>query len=176
MTKNNNTPILIGAVIVVVILIAAAYLLTSAPSTPSSTTTAPATTVSAVTTATETVQNVTTSILSNLSTAIAPNLANCDGYNYSINTASYSSTGSCGWIRGLMNITVSAGSYSNVTLDFVQQNVTIAPYNFTFSVSGCSTKVDVASVPTGNYKVTLSTSAASTCTPAGSATIRIAKA
>jgi Na+-transporting methylmalonyl-CoA/oxaloacetate decarboxylase gamma subunit len=179
MTKNNTLPIAAGVVIVIVILVAAFYLF-GQPSTSTTTppvTTAPATTVAQTTAnATQPVKNLTTTIVSNPSTATAPNIANCNGYNYTESQASFSSSGSCGWVRGLMNITVAAGSYSDVTVTLVQQNVTIAPYNFTYTVAPCTTQVNVVSIPTGNYKITLATGGASTCTPSGPVGIRISKA
>lgn len=168
--KNNMLPIAAGVVIVIVILAAAVLL--SRPTTPVVTT--PVTTAQPGIT-TQTVQTVTTTVISNLSTAIGPNLASCNGYDYNISQADLNSVGSCSWRGGFMNITITSGGYNNVVLTLLQQNTTTAPYNSTYSVNPCTTQSGVYRVPIGSYVVSFAAGSAATCTPGGNATVRLSK-
>ncbi len=154
--------------ILVVIIVAAFILLSGFASAPTATTTVTQnlTTVS--------VAPVTTTIVKNLTTATGPNLATCNGYEYSLSKPFYGITGSCGWRASLVNITIYGGAFYNTTIAFVEQNTTNAPVNFTASVAPCqSSDVQPFYLPTGNYKVSFRTGASDSAVSCGNATMRI---
>jgi hypothetical protein len=147
MAKNENTKMLIGvAVVVVVVVIGAFFLLNQQSSTLTSTILTTIPTQNLTSTA---VTSLITTIVINQTTATGQNLASCNGYNYSISTSNQNSVGSCNWRAGLMNVSIFGGSFTNTSLTLVQQNVTSAPYNATFSGSACSTKSGVFRVTGG---------------------------
>lgn len=172
--KTNMLPLAAGAAIVIVLLIAASVLFNPGQSNGSTTTAV--TTITGPTT--QTVSSITTTIVSNQTTATGPNLASCNGYNYSISQAGFSYVVTCNW-RGsagqaFMNATLWGGSYNNVVLTLVQQNVTTAPFNRTFTADPCATSsTSGIYVPAGNYKLTFMTGSSAACTPAGPASVRI---
>ena len=154
---NNNTVIYIGIAVVIIAIIAILALggINSMPS--------GVTTINKNLT-TVTVQPITTTIVPNLTVAAGPNLASCNGYNVSISKAYSEVVGTCNWRGGLLNITAFGGSFQSATLQMVQQNVTLAPYNVSTTAGSCANNAGVVYVPVGNYKVTFQTS----LTPQGS--------
>ncbi len=175
MKKNGNSSTIIWVGVAVVILVGAGYLLTRGTYSPN-----PATTTvlfnNSLTTIT--INQVTTTVVPNQTVATGPNLASCNGYNYTISSPFYSYVVSCNWQASkgqpFMNVTIWSGSYNNVMLTLVQQNVTTSPYNRTFVASPCNqASASGLYVPAGNYKVTFSVGSPSLCTPSGPATVRL---
>ncbi len=151
----------------VIIIVAALIILSGFTLQPSAPTTIPKNLT------TVTISNITTTIVHNITTATGPNLASCNGYNYSISQSYYSAVGSCNWRGGLVNVTLYGGSFNNVVIQIVEQNVTTTPFNTSISGVPCSQhSPEVTYMPPGNYKVTFSAGSSYT-TSCGSATMRI---
>ena len=163
---DKNMMYLAGAL--VIIIVAALIIFSGFVLQPSGSTTVPQTltTVSLP---------VTTTVVQNITTATGPNLASCNGYNYSISQAYYGVIGSCNWRGGLVNVTLFGGGFGASTIQIVEQNVTTTPFNTSISGVPCSQhSPEVVYMPPGNYKVSFSVGAPYT-TSCGSATMRISK-
>ncbi len=171
------------AVIVIIVLIVGAYYLTKkGPSgtTTQTTTVVPTTTAIGGSTTALTTSTATTTIVSNLTTATGPNLASCNGYNYTQANALVKVVGSCGWSFSAgsnrpMNFTIYGGAFTNASIMLSQQNVTYNPFSLTFGAGACKTVSAVNSIPIGSYKVSFITGSAASgnATKCGSATLRI---
>jgi hypothetical protein len=165
---GNNVILLLVIIGLVIMILSAAYLVYFFPNT-MATTTVPNNNLT-----TMTVTSLVTTVVTNLTTATGPNLASCNGYESSMPSPYYRVIGSCNWRGGLMNVSLSGGSLSGVTLDLVQLNVTNAPFNSSYAADPCSTRSGIFYIPLGNYQVSLTTGASflGTC---GNATVRLTK-
>jgi hypothetical protein len=171
-TNKGNTGMMIAVIVIVaaVVILGAFFLLNQQSSQMS--TTSP-TTISTPNLTSTAVTSLITTIVKNQSTATGPNMASCNGYNYSMSIPNQDSVGSCNWRGGLMNVSIFGGQFASTSLTIVQQNVTTAPYNATFAGATCNTKSGVFFIPIGNYKVTFSTGSQVVGSSCGDATVRL---
>ena len=117
-----------------------------------------------------------TTVPANLSTAVAPNLASCDGFNFSLSAASKTSSGSCTWRGGLMNVTIDGGNFANTAVYLRQINST-QPFSSTYYGTSCLSNSTAYYIPVGNYNVSFSTGSLSQLNGrCGSAMMRLSKA